>query len=106
MRMRSGPRAALVVTAGVLALSFTGLSTASASPGLVVQEKGLQQKAVEDPAPGQCQQGLGSGTTIANYTIGPLLVFSDGNCQTQSGPPVQPGEIRPGANVGSFKAVN
>ncbi|MEU0940792.1 hypothetical protein [Embleya sp. NPDC005971] len=106
MRMRLGPRVALVVTAGALALSFVAASTASAAPGVVILEKGAKSKQVEDPKGGQCYPGLGPGTTIANQTEGTLLLFPDGKCQMKIFNPLGPGEARPDENVGSFLALD
>lgn len=52
MRMPYRPRAALVVTAGALALSFVNISTASAAPGIVIMENGSQFKQVPNPQAG------------------------------------------------------
>ncbi|MGX4733407.1 hypothetical protein [Kitasatospora griseola] len=104
--MRISPRAALVVTAGALALSFTGVSTASAAPGVVIQENGSNFNQVRDPQGGQCYPGLGADTAIANRTGGTILLFPDGNCQTKVLNPLGPGEFRPDENVGSFLALD
>ncbi|MFE4977229.1 hypothetical protein ACFRAR_34625 [Kitasatospora sp. NPDC056651] len=106
MRMRIRPRAALVVTAGVLALSFVNLSTASAAPGVVILENGSNFKQVRDPQGGQCYPGLGPDTAIANRTGGTILLFPDGNCMTRILNPLGPGEFRPDENVGSFLALD
>ncbi|MFF2662694.1 hypothetical protein ACFVUH_35710 [Kitasatospora sp. NPDC058032] len=106
MRMRFGPRAALVATAGVLALSFVNVPTASAAPGVVIQENGSQFKQTRDPQGGQCYPGLGADTAIANRTGGTILLFPDGNCQTKILNPLGPGEFRPDEHVGSFLALD
>ncbi|MFE4517884.1 hypothetical protein ACFRMQ_27260 [Kitasatospora sp. NPDC056783] len=106
MRMRIRPRAALVVTAAVLALSFVNLSTASAAPGVVILENGSDFKQVRDPQGGQCYPGLGADTAIANRTGGTILLFPDGNCMTRILNPLGPGEFRPDENVGSFLALD
>ncbi|PJN26121.1 hypothetical protein [Kitasatospora sp. CB02891] len=104
--MRISPRAALAVTAGALVLSFTGVSTASAAPGVVIQENGSNFNQVRDPQGGQCYPGLGADTAIANRTGGTILLFPDGNCQTKILNPLGPGEFRPDENVGSFLALD
>ncbi|MFF2625072.1 hypothetical protein ACFVUN_04760 [Kitasatospora griseola] len=104
--MRISPRAALTVAAGALALSFTGVSTASAAPGVVIQENGSNFNQVRDPQGGQCYPGLGADTAIANRTGGTVLLFPDGNCQTKVLNPLGPGEFRPDENVGSFLALD
>ncbi|MEV7186607.1 hypothetical protein [Kitasatospora sp. NPDC093102] len=106
MRMRFSPRAALVVTAGVLTLSSVNVSTASAAPGIVIMEKGDQFRPVRDPRGGQCYAGLGPDTAIVNRTGGTILLFPDGNCQTRILNPLGPGEFRPDENVGSFLALD
>ncbi|MFB7911906.1 hypothetical protein ACFC1T_36285 [Kitasatospora sp. NPDC056076] len=106
MRMRFSRRAALVVTAGALALSFVNLSTASAAPGVVLMEHGDQFKEVRDPNGGQCYPGLGPDTAIANRTGGTILLFPDGGCKTKILNPLGPGEFRPDENVGSFLALD
>ncbi|GAA3168101.1 MULTISPECIES: hypothetical protein [Streptomyces] len=106
MRMRFSRRAALVATAGALALSCVNLTTASAAPGVVIQENGGQFKQTRDPQAGKCYPGLGADTAISNRTSGTILLFPDGNCSTKVLNPLGPGEFRPDENVGSFLALD
>ncbi|MFG2908563.1 hypothetical protein ACGF13_26285 [Kitasatospora sp. NPDC048286] len=106
MRMRFSPRAVLAVTAGVLALSLVNVSTASAAPGVVIQENGSQFTQTRDPKAGQCYPGLGADIAVANRTGGTILLFPDGNCQTKILNPLGPGEFRPDEHVGSFLALD
>ncbi|MFG2915879.1 hypothetical protein ACGF0D_23715 [Kitasatospora sp. NPDC048298] len=104
--MRFSPRAALAVTAGVLALSFVNASTASAAPGVVIMENNGQFTEVRDPAPQRCYPGLGADTAIANRTSGTILLFPDDNCRVRIFNPLGPGEFRPDEHVGSFMALD
>ncbi|OPC76965.1 hypothetical protein B4N89_40965 [Embleya scabrispora] len=104
--MRLGPRVALVVTAGALALSFVAASTASAAPGVVIMKNGGKSKQVQDPKDGQCHPGLGPDTAITNLTSGTILLFPDGNCRTKVFNPLGPGEFRSNENVGGFQALD
>ncbi|MFJ4188774.1 hypothetical protein [Kitasatospora sp. NPDC089509] len=99
MRLRS--RALLAVTAGVLALSFVNLSSASAAPGYVRMDRALLHIDIADPKAGQCYTGLGDGTEITNFTTGTILLFPDKNCTAAIFDPLGAGESRT-ANVGSF----
>ncbi|MFE5326205.1 hypothetical protein ACFRCG_07415 [Embleya sp. NPDC056575] len=105
MCMRLRPRAALAVTAGVLALSLVDLAIATAAPGVVIMNRLGQEKAVSDPQADQCQPGLGTGTTISNRTEGTILLFPDSNCQTKVYDPLEPSQTRT-AQVGSFMALD
>ncbi|MEV7599054.1 hypothetical protein AB0O91_16890 [Kitasatospora sp. NPDC089797] len=103
MRLRLRPL--LAVTAGLLALSFVNLSTASAAPGFVRMDRALLHIDIADPKAGQCYTGLGQGTDISNVTIGTILLFPDKTCSTQVFNPLDSGESRV-ANVGSFMPLD
>ncbi|MFJ8475656.1 hypothetical protein [Kitasatospora sp. NPDC094011] len=103
MRLRS--RALLAVTAGLLALSFVNLSSASAAPGFVRMDRALLHLDIADPQAGQCYTGLGESTEITDVTTGTILLFPDKNCPANVFDPLDAGESRT-ANVGSFMPID
>ncbi|MFD4399192.1 hypothetical protein [Kitasatospora sp. NPDC058397] len=105
MHLRFSPRAAVVVTAGVLALSLVSPSTASAAPGVVIMDRGGEREEVTDPVPGECHRGLGNDTTIVNFTSGPIRLFTDRNCRSRISSLLDPDGARENVNVGSFMAI-
>jgi len=104
--MRLTPRAALAVTAGVLALSAVHLPTASAAPGVVVLENGIDFKQYQNPEAGTCYPGLGTDLGVANRTGGTIQLFAEADCQGQIADTIPPGQVRLGENVGSFLALD